>query len=77
MAACNITYREIHFVIEDELTQVYVLMDADGDCPHTVQGWHHKTFARSTSIDQIIEKCFKPSDGRDDPVLWPRNAPNR
>ena len=65
-------YRELRFVIEDELTQVYVLIEALGDCPLGVQGWHHKTFPASKSVQQILEEGVKG----DDPVLWPLSSPN-
>lgn len=73
MAAAAQKYRELRFVIEDELTQVYVLIDALGDCPIGVQGWHHKTFPASVPVVAIVEKF----GGADDPVLWPLNAPAR
>lgn len=70
MAWAGQKYREVRLVIEDELTQCYVLIEALGDCPLGVQGWHHKTFPPSMNCVQIIE-----SMGKDDPVLWPQNAP--
>ena len=63
--------RELRFVIEDELTQVYVLLQVEGDCQHTIQGWHHKTYAASKSVQSILIDMA----GVDDPVLWPRQAP--
>ncbi len=64
------TYKEIRFIIEDELTQCYVHLEAGGDAPLGVQGWHHKTFPASTSILDIVGNMDK-----DDPVLWSLNAP--
>lgn len=72
MAAASMKYREIRFVIEDELTQVYVAIEAIGDCPLNVQGWHHKTFPASVPVIDLLGRIFK--DG-DDPVLWGLEAP--
>ena len=74
MGKCSIEYKELRFVIENELTQVYILCDAIGDCPLGVQGWHHKTFPKSVNIADILSKMFTGAD-RDDPVMWPQKAP--
>ena len=72
MAAAGMKYRELRFIIEDELTQVYVFIEALGDCPHTVQGWHHKTFPATIPVAGLLPKMF---DEDDDPVMWPGKAP--
>lgn len=74
MAAAGMKYREVRFVIEDELTQVYILIEALGDCPLGVQGWHHKTFPASRPVNGLLDEVFSKGD---DPVLWPLNAPPR
>lgn len=68
MANAGFKYREIRFVIEDELTQCFVLLDADGYCPPGVQGWHHKTFPGSISVQDILKHV-------PDAVVWPLDAP--
>lgn len=73
MGKCGVVYREIRFVIEDELTQVYVLMDGVGDCPLGLQGWHHKTFPASKPIVEIVTEGFTTDDCK----LWPQAAPKR
>lgn len=73
MGKAGVNYREIRFVIEDELTQVYVLCEALGDCPMGVQGWHHKTFPPSVAVADMVTTIFT----KDDPVLWPQQAPPR
>lgn len=74
MGKCTQTYKEFRFVIEDELTQAYVLIQADGDCPLGVQGWHHKTFAATKSLVDVINGV---ADGSiEDFVLWPLDAPH-
>ena len=71
MGKCAATFREIRFVLEDELTQVFVAIEAVGDCPISVQGWHHKTFPASLSAIDILNRIGTG----DDPVLWERGAP--
>lgn len=71
MGECGVVYRELRFVIENELTQVYVAVDAVGDCPLGLQGWHHKTFPASTNVAQILEAMFTT----DKCTLWPQKAP--
>lgn len=73
MGKCTQTYREFRFVIEDELTQAYVLIEAQGDCPIGVQGWHHKTFPGSKSVADILNGVA--SGEIEAFVLWPQNAP--
>lgn len=72
MGNCSITYRELRFIIEDELLQVYVLVNAVGDCPHMLQGWHHKTFPASKNVREVLDIMFTKND---DCLLWPLNAP--
>ncbi len=62
-------FRELRWVIEDELTQVYVLLEALGDCPIGVQGWHHKTFAASKPAEDIWKEAAQ------DAIMWPLSAP--
>ena len=71
MGKCESQIKEIRFVIEDKLTQCYVYVEAFGDCPLNVQGWHHKTIASSTSVvDFLNSKDFL------DYLLWPLNSPD-
>lgn len=70
MSDAGYNIREWRFIIEDELTQVYVHLEAWGDCPIGVQGWHHKTYPKSKSVqDILIEAC------KEGVVLWPQAAP--
>lgn len=71
MGRCAAKIHEIRFVLEDELTQTYVLVEALGDCPLGVQGWHHKTFPASKSAMDILKEI---RDG-DSPVMWHQQAP--
>ena len=70
MAWAGAKFKEVRFIIEEGVTQVYVAVEAEGDCPLGVQGWHHKTFPASIPISAIV-----PSMGEDDPILWPLKAP--
>lgn len=71
MGKCTSEIKEARFVIEEELTQCYVYVEATGDCPIGVQGWHHKTFSSSTSVVDILNsKDFL------DYLLWPQNSPD-
>jgi len=69
MGKAYMKYREIRFIIEDELTQVYVFIEAIGDSPLSVQGWHHKTFPASRVIVDIINEDLANS------VMWGLEAP--
>jgi hypothetical protein len=66
---CLTIIKKVLFVIEPELTHCYVAVDAEGDCPLGVQGWHHKTFPASMSALDILKGDF-------DYLMWPLDAPN-
>ena len=72
MGRASMEFKEVRFVIGPELTEAYVLIEAHGDCPIGVQGWHHKTFPPSKSVKDIIDGF----GGGDDPVMWPLDAPD-
>ena len=60
----------VHFEINDDLTEVYVMVRAEGDSPIGVQGVHHKTFPAKMNVIEILQsKEFM------DYVLWPLDAP--
>ena len=63
MANSTATIREI---------RCYVAVEAGGDSPIGVQGWHHKTFPASLAvIDILLSSEFR------DYLLWPLDAPMR
>ena len=72
MGKCQTEVREIRFVFEPELTQAYFSVQATGDCPIGVQGWHHKTFPASVSASDILARA---GDGQESYLLWPLDAP--
>lgn len=73
MGAAGMSYRQVRFDIKDDFTEVYVLLEAHGDCPIGVQGWHYKVFGKDLPIDAVMRKMFTEGD---DPVLWPQKAPD-
>lgn len=73
MGKCSLSYNEIRFDVRDpELTHVWVVITAKGDCPIGAQGWHHKVFPASKPTLKIHEEMF---NGTDNPVLWSLEAP--
>lgn len=70
MGKCAITYEEIRFDIRDEdVTECYVFIRADGDCPLGLQGWHHRTFPARISVADICLQEMAES------ASWPLQAP--
>lgn len=74
MADCEVFVREVRFVLGDEATHVYVLMEGRGDCPFFVDGWHHKKFDAGMSIEDIVAG-LSDGDDEDNPMAWARMAP--
>lgn len=73
MGACHVWYDEIRMdVRDDEQTHVYVYIRAEGDCPHFLDGWHHKAFPGMMSTLNILESW---AAGEEDPKLWEQAAP--
>jgi hypothetical protein len=54
---------------DEQVTHVYVLLEATGDCPIGTQGWHYKAFPARVSTVEILQKWIA------DVVLWPLHAP--
>jgi len=68
MEKCESTIMKILFIIEEEMTHCHVAVQATGDCPIGVQGWHYKAFVPSISIVDILKENF-------DYLRWPLKAP--
>ena len=68
MGKCESEIKKVLFVIEKDTTHCYVSVQAYGDCPVDVQGWHHKAFAAKFSAVDIMTKYF-------DYLNWPLSAP--
>ena len=67
---------QIRFIIGPEFTDCYALIEADANCPHTVQGWYYKPFPASVAVDEFVRRTFQAPGGADDHVLcWARKAP--
>jgi len=71
MGKASFTIKEERFVIEEELTQVYVAITTEGDSPIGVQGWYHKTFPASKSVLDIVSEMWT----KDNPLEWSRRSP--
>lgn len=70
MGKCSSKIRWLKFDLSDEeITHVYVMVDAEGDCPIGVQGCHYKAFPARVSAIEIITNDLK------DHLLWPLKAP--
>ena len=72
MAKCEAVFKEVRFEIQPELTQAFFLIQAVGDCPIGVQGWHHKTFPASMNCTQILQRIER---GEEDPLMWNQGVP--
>ncbi len=70
MANCETIIREMRFVFEDRLTRVYILVDAIGDCPISLQGWHTQTFPDTLSAIDILTHHVAGEY-----LMWPLDAP--
>jgi len=68
MGDCATEVKEIRHIYEPELTTIYVLMEAKGDCPLGVQGWHFKVFPASKDPIEMWKEVSKA-------VIWPQKAP--
>ena len=78
MGKASVEYKEIRFVIDEELTHVYVFCEAIGDCPIGVQGWHKKTFPASKNVLDILNNhMFQGDNDESDPILWGIEAPKK
>jgi hypothetical protein len=59
-------YKEIRFLIEDELTQCYVFLASDFEMAH---GWRHRTFPARIPIEEIVKKHVHNA------ITWSTGAP--
>lgn len=62
MGRCESAVRELRFVIKEELTEAYAAVEAAGDCPMGVQGWHHKSFPSSKNVVDILTEWIGSGD---------------
>lgn len=68
MADAGYNFREVRIVIEDDLTHCYVFLEALGDCPIGVQGWHYKAYPASYNRDNFWTELVHALE-------WPLEAP--
>jgi hypothetical protein len=75
MGRCSVIYREVRFVIEPEMTHCYVKIEAVGDCPLGLEGWHKRSFPASKGaldiLTDIRNGTFFP------PEFWGQEAPEQ
>jgi hypothetical protein len=71
MGNASYAIRWVKFDFTDpNITEVYVMIDAFGDCPISVQGCHYKAYpAEMSAVDILKDKSFL------DHVLWPLKSP--
>lgn len=73
MSDCHVYYDELRFDVRDpEMTEVYVFIRTEGDCPHMLMGWHYKAFPASQTTQDIFAAMW---DGKENPMMWPLKAP--
>ena len=75
MGAAGMIYREIRFRFEDEITHCFVLIEATGDAPLGLQGWHTKSFGASYSALDLLRMWQEHAEKFGEPSLWPQGAP--
>jgi hypothetical protein len=72
MGKASAFYEELRFDTRDpETTHVYVFIRGEGDCPHTIHGWHHKAFPSTVNTLEIQTLLWNGED----PMLWEREPP--
>ena len=69
MGKCITETIEMRFVLDKELTHVYCLVKATGDCPLGVHGWHYKAFPGSMPVITIVNQELG------DHLLWTQKSP--
>lgn len=73
MGDCATFYDEIRFSVRrPDLTEMWVFIRGEGDCPHQLLGWHYKAFPSTMTTMDILKSWL---DGGEDPMLWPRMDP--
>jgi hypothetical protein len=45
MGKCQSSIKDVKVIFDKGISHYYVLVEAVGDCPIGVQGWHHKAFS--------------------------------
>jgi hypothetical protein len=69
MADSGYNFREFRVVYFDDITHCYVFLEAIGDCPVGVHGWHYKAFPPTISGQEIFLISAREA------VMWPLKAP--
>ncbi len=69
MGRCEINYNLVFFDVRDpRITEAYVFVETNGDCPPVFSGWHHRSFPSTVTTSEILANIQKS-------VEWPSEAP--
>lgn len=73
MGDCHIFHDEIRISTRSpDVTEVWVYLRGEGDCPFQCVGWRYKAFPLSASVADILTMWSKDELG---PISWPRMDP--
>lgn len=73
MGHCSVFFDEFRAIVSDpKLTQIYIFIRGEGDCPFQALGWHYKDFPSTVTPMEVIQMW---SDGTENPLTWERKNP--
>jgi len=73
MGDCYLFHDEIRFSVRHpDITEVWVYIRGEGDCPFQCIGWRYKAFPSSVKTHEILTMW---SNGDENPLEWPRMDP--
>lgn len=73
MGDCAVFYDEIRFSVRNpDITEMWVFVRGEGDCPFQVLGWHYKAFPSSVTTIEILTAWLA---GDENPMTWMRRDP--
>lgn len=68
---CETTVKELRFILRNNVTHVYILIEAKGDCKEGTRGWHYKSFSNKPVLSILHNEI---DDGSF--LEWPNGNPN-
>lgn len=75
LGRATMSYREVLVRLEDEQTRVFVFIEASGDVPFGLHGWHAKSFAPSYTALELLSMWVARAEKFGEPALWPQGKP--
>lgn len=73
MGDCHIFYDEIRISLrQPDLTETWVYIRGEGDCPFQCVGWRYKAFPRLVTAADVMTMW---QNGDESPLDWPRMDP--